>query len=165
MVREQDFLNSHPLDKYIDEQTTNESEIINSTKQYSQEDQQKIDKLSEQIKPMDNDTLLSYGTAAQSNMSQFSHRILNEVKTTDVGPVGESLNGLLSKVKSVNPDELNQENQSKLKRIFRRTKASVNEIISKMQSVGSQIDRISIEVDKHNNKLNKEIVMIDKLYT
>ena len=62
MVREQDFLNSHPLDKYIDEQTTNESEIINSTKQYSQEDQQKIDKLSEQIKPMDNDTLLNYGT-------------------------------------------------------------------------------------------------------
>ena len=31
MVREQDFLNSHPLDKYIDEQSANESEIINST--------------------------------------------------------------------------------------------------------------------------------------
>ncbi|AWI44572.1 MULTISPECIES: toxic anion resistance protein [Staphylococcus] len=164
MVREQDFLNSHPLDKYIDEQTTNESEIINSTKQYSQEDQQKIDKLSEQIKPMDNDTLLNYGTAAQSNMSQFSHRILNEVKTTDVGPVGESLNGLMSKLKSVNPDELNPENQSKLKRIFRRTKASVNEIFSKMQSVGSQIDRISIELDKHKNNLNKDIEMLDELY-
>src|SRR5699024_5212454 len=116
------------------------------------------------IKPMDNDSLLNYGTSAQSDMSQFSHRILNEVKTTDVGPVGESLNGLMSKLKSVNPDELNPENQSKLKRIFRRTKASVNEIFSKMQSVGSQIVRISIELDKHKNNLNKEIYIIHLLY-
>lgn len=164
MVREQDFLNSHPLDKYIDEQSANESEIINSTKQYTKEDEQKIDELTKQIKPMDNDSLLNYGTSAQSDMSQFSHRILNEVKTTDVGPVGESLNGLMSKLKSVNPEELNPENQSKLKRIFRRTKASVNEIFSKMQSVGSQIDRISIELDKHKNNLNKDIGMLDELY-
>lgn len=164
MAREQDSINSHPLDKYIDENSANESEIIKSSSQFSHEDQQKIDKLSKQIKPMDNDGLLNYGTEAQSNMSQFSHRILNEVKTTDVGPVGDSLNGLMSKLKSVNPEELNPENQSKLKRIFKRTKASVNEIFSKMQSVGSQIDRISIELDKHKNNLKKDIDMLDELY-
>ncbi|MDT3966418.1 toxic anion resistance protein, partial [Staphylococcus saprophyticus] len=79
-------------------------------------------------------------------------------------PVGDSLNGLMSKLKSVNPEELNSENQSKLKRIFKRTKASVNEIFSKMQSVGSQIDRISIELDKHKNNLKKDIDMLDELY-
>ena len=163
MAREQDYINSHPLDKYIEENSTSESEVVNST-QYTQEDQQKINELSEKIKPMDHDGLLNYGTEAQSHMSQFSHRILNEVKTTDVGPVGESLNGLMSKLKSVNLDELNPENQSKLKRIFRRTKASVNEIFSKMQSVGSQIDRISIELDKHKNNLVKDVDMLDELY-
>src|SRR5699024_3841468 len=164
MTKEQDFLNSHPLDKYIDEQTSSENEIINSKTQYTQKEQQKINELSEQIKPMDNDGLLNYGTQAQSNMSQFSHRILNEVKTTDVGPVGESLNGLMSKLKSVNPEELNPEHQSKLNRIFRQTKASVNEIYSKMQPEGSQIDRISIELDKHKNNLKKDIEMLDELY-
>ncbi|MBM2658652.1 toxic anion resistance protein [Staphylococcus pseudoxylosus] len=163
MAREQDYINSHPLDKYIEENSTSESEVVNST-QYTQKDQQKINELSEKIKPMDHDGLLNYGTEAQSHMSQFSHRILNEVKTTDVGPVAESLNGLMSKLKSVNPDELNPENQSKLKRIFRRTKASVNEIFSKMQSVGSQIDRISIELDKHKNNLVKDVDMLDELY-
>lgn len=163
MAREQDYINSHPLDKYIEENSTSESEVVNST-QYTQKDQQKINELSEKIIPMDHDGLLNYGTEAQSHMSQFSHRILNEVKTTDVGPVGESLNGLMSKLKSVNPDELNPENQSKLKRIFRRTKASVNEIFSKMQSVGSQIDRISIELDKHKNNLVKDVDMLDELY-
>lgn len=164
MSREQDIVNSHPLDKYIDEASADKTDIINKTKQFSQEDQKKIDQISGEIKPMDNDSLLNYGTQAQSSMSQFSHRILNEVKTTDVGPVGESLNGLMSKLKSVNPEELNPENQSKLKRIFRRTKASVNEVFSKMQSVGSQIDRISIELDKHKNNLTKDVEMLDELY-
>ncbi|MGW7797879.1 toxic anion resistance protein [Staphylococcus xylosus] len=163
MAREQDYINSHPLDKYIEENSKSESKVVNST-QYTEKVQQKINELSEKIKPMDHDGLLNYGTEAQSHMSQFSHRILNEVKTTDVGPVGESLNGLMSKLKSVNPDELNPENQSKLKRIFRRTKASVNEIFSKMQSVGSQIDRISIELDKHKNNLVKDVDMLDELY-
>lgn len=163
MAREQDYINSHPLDKYIEENSKSESKVVNST-QYTEKEQQKINELSEKIKPMDHDGLLNYGTEAQSHMSQFSHRILNEVKTTDVGPVGESLNGLMSKLKSVNPDELNPENQSKLKRIFRRTKASVNEIFSKMQSVGSQIDRISIELDMHKNNLVKDVDMLDELY-
>lgn len=163
MAREQDYINSHPLDKYIEENSNSESKVVNAT-QYTEKEQQKINELSKKIKPMDHDGLLNYGTEAQSHMSQFSHRILNEVKTTDVGPVGESLNGLMSKLKSVNPDELNPENQSKLKRIFRRTKASVNEIFSKMQSVGSQIDRISIELDKHKNNLVKDVDMLDELY-
>lgn len=163
MAREQDYINSHPLDKYIEENSNSESKVVNAT-QYTEKEQQKINELSEKIKPMDHDGLLNYGTEAQSHMSQFSHRILNEVKTTDVGPVGESLNGLMSKLKSVNPDELNPENQSKLKRIFRRTKASVNEMFSKMQSVGSQIDRISIELDKHKNNLIKDVDMLDELY-
>ena len=78
--------------------------------------------------------------------------------------VGESLNGLMSKLKSVNADELNPENQSKFKRLFKRTKASVNEIFSKMQSVGSQIDRISIELDKHKDNLKQDVGMLDELY-
>lgn len=164
MDREHDFINSHPLDKYIDERTEDQSEKINKAKQYSPEEQQKINDLSQKIKPMDNDDLLNYGTEAQQKMSQFSHRILNEVRTTDVGPVGESLNGLMSKLKSVNADELNPENQSKFKRLFKRTKASVNEIFSKMQSVGSQIDRISIELDKHKDNLKQDVGMLDELY-
>lgn len=164
MTREQDSINAHPLDSFIDEQAANEGQIIQQTKQFSPEEQKKIEELSSSIIPMDHDGLLNFGTEAQSNMSQFSHRILNDVKTSDIGPVGDSLNGLMAKLKSVNPDELNPENQSKLKRFFKRTKASVNEIFSKMQSIGSQIDRISIELDKHKTNLKKDVELLDQLY-
>ncbi|MEY8642745.1 toxic anion resistance protein [Staphylococcus arlettae] len=164
MTREQDSINAHPLDSFIDEQAANEGQIIQQTKQFSSEEQKRIEELSSSIIPMDHDGLLNFGTEAQSNMSQFSHRILNDVKTSDIGPVGDSLNGLMAKLKSVNPDELNPENQSKLKRFFKRTKASVNEIFSKMQSIGSQIDRISIELDKHKTNLKKDVELLDQLY-
>ena len=164
MTREQDSINAHPLDSFIDEQAAKEGQIIQQTKQFSPEEQKKIEELSSSIIPMDHDGLLNFGTEAQSNMSQFSHRILNDVKTSDIGPVGDSLNGLMAKLKSVNPDELNPENQSKLKRFFKRTKASVNEIFSKMQSIGSQIDRISIELDKHKTNLKKDVELLDQLY-
>ena len=43
--------------------------------------------------------------------------MLDEVQTKDIGPVGDSLNQLMTKLK-VNPDELNPEKQSKLKRFL-----------------------------------------------
>ena len=51
-------------------------------------------------------------------MSKFSHKMLDEVQTKDIGPVGDSLNQLMTKLKVRNPDELNPEKQSKLKRFL-----------------------------------------------
>ena len=45
-------------------------------------------------------------------MSKFSHKMLDEVQTKDIGPVGDSLNQLMTKF--VNPDELNQRNNQNL---------------------------------------------------
>ena len=72
--------------------------------------------------------------------------MLDEVKSKDVGPVGDTLNQLMSKLKAVNPDDLSPEKQSKLKRLFRRTKASINEMFSRMQlSVHKLTVLLSIE--------------------
>ncbi|PNZ65881.1 toxic anion resistance protein [Staphylococcus croceilyticus] len=173
MTKEEQFINSHPLDDYIEQQqfNTNNSPNISQTtiaedfeRQFNENELKKIDSISEQIKPLDNDGLLSFGSHLQQNMSQFSHRMLDEVQAKEIGPVGDALNQLMSKLKTVNPDDLNPEKQSKLKRLFKRTKASVNEIFSRMQSVSSQIDRITIQLDKHKNNLSKDIQLLDGLY-
>ena len=51
-------------------------------------------------------------------MSQFSHQMLDEVQSKDVGPIGDTLSDLISKLKSVNPNELNTDKPSMLKRNF-----------------------------------------------
>ena len=97
-------------------------------------------------------------------MSQFSHQMLDDVQSKDIGPIGDSLNQLMSKLKSVNPNDLDPNKQSRIKRIFRRTKASINEVFSRMQSVSSQIDRITIQLEKHKGNLTKDIDLLDGLY-
>lgn len=173
MTKEEQFINSHPLDDYIEQQQLNTNNSPNLSQntiaedfehQFNENELKKIDSISQQIKPLDNDGLLAFGSHLQQNMSQFSHRMLDEVQAKEIGPVGDTLNQLMSKLKSVNPDDLNPEKQSKLKRLFKRTKASINEVFSRMQSVSSQIDRITIQLDKHKNNLSKDIQLLDGLY-
>lgn len=133
-------------------------------KKFSEEDQRKIDDIAKQIKPLDNDGLLLYGQQAQNKLSQFSHQMLTQVQSKDVGPIGNSLRNLMNKLKEVNPDELQKQNQSRLKRIFRRAERSVNEMFSKYQSVGAQVDRISVELQKSQNMLMKDVGLLDQLY-
>ena len=165
MSRELSSNQSHPLDQYMEEQSTNQPSIVEDFKtQLSNEDKKKIESISQQIQPLDHDGLLQFGTQLQQNMSQFSHRMLDEVQSKDMGPVGDVLNQLMGKLKSVNRNELNPEKQSTLKRFFRRTKASINEIFSRMQSVSSQIDRITIQLEKHKGNLTKNVELLDGLY-
>ena len=133
-------------------------------KTFSDEDQRRIDEIAKQIKPLDNDGLLLYGQQAQNKLSQFSHQMLTQVQSKDVGPIGNSLRNLMNKLKEVNPDELQKQNQSRLKRIFRRAERSVNEMFSKYQSVGAQVDRISVELQKSQNMLMKDVGLLDQLY-
>lgn len=165
MTHEINSNQSHPLDQYIDDNTnTNPTVAQDFNPQFSDEDKKKIETISQQIKPLDHDGLLQFGTNLQQSMSQFSHQMLDEVQSKDMGPVGDSLNQLMGKLKSVNPNDLDPNKQSKLKRIFRRTKASINEVFSRMQSVSSQINRITIQLDKHKGNLTKDVELLDGLY-
>ncbi|EES40275.1 toxic anion resistance protein TelA [Staphylococcus caprae M23864:W1] len=165
MTRELNSNQSHPLDQYIQDNSTQNPTVAQDFEpQFSEEDKQKIETISQQIKPLDHEGLLQFGTNLQQSMSQFSHQMLDEVQSKDMGPVGDSLNQLMGKLKSVNPNDLDPNKQSKLKRLFRRTKASINEVFSRMQSVSSQIDRITVQLDKHKGNLTKDVELLDGLY-
>ncbi|RTX71717.1 toxic anion resistance protein [Mammaliicoccus sciuri] len=153
-----------PQTSEITEQQTPSDVTSTYEKTFSDEDQRRIDEIAKQIKPLDNDGLLLYGQQAQNKLSQFSHQMLTQVQSKDVGPIGNSLRNLMNKLKEVNPDELQKQNQSRLKRIFRRAERSVNEMISKYQSVGAQVDRISVELQKSQNMLMKDVGLLDQLY-
>lgn len=165
MTRELNSNQSHPLDQYIQDNSTQNPTVAQDFEpQFSEEDKQKIETISQQIKPLDHEGLLQFGTNLQQSMSQFSHQMLDEVQSKDMGPVGDSLNQLMGKLNSVNPNDLDPNKQSKLKRLFRRTKASINEVFSRMQSVSSQIDRITVQLDKHKGNLTKDVELLDGLY-
>lgn len=165
MVSERSSNQSHPLDYYMNNQSTDHHTIAEDLEiQLTENDKQRIKSISEQIEALNHEGLLKYGANLQQKMSHFSHQILDDVQSKDMGPVGETLSQLMGKLKSVNPNDINPEKQSRLKRLFKRTKASINEVFSRMQSVSSQIDRITIQLEKHKDQLTKDVEFLDQLY-
>lgn len=131
---------------------------------FSEEDLKKITEIKEQIEPLDNDAMIVYGSNAQQALSKFSHQMLEEVQSKDVGPIGDTLENLMKKLKEIDPDELTKEKKNIFNRLFRRVKKSVNELISKHQSVASQVDRISIQLEHAKEVLVKDVHLLDNLY-
>ena len=142
-----------------------DSEMLTTYKeQFSEADLKSIHEIKDKIEPLNNDALITYGANAQQAMSKFSHQMLNEVQSKDVGPIGETLENLMKKLKEINPEELTNEKSNIFKRIFGRAKRSVNEMISKHQSIASQVDRISIQLEHAKEVLIKDVNMLDGLY-
>nr|WP_245844548.1 toxic anion resistance protein [Salinicoccus kekensis] len=124
----------------------------------------RIKDIKSKIEPLDNDALITYGSNAQQALSKFSHQMLNEVQSKDVGPIGDTLENLMKKLKEIDPDELTNDKKNIVSRLFGRMKKSVNELISKHQSVASQVDRISIQLEHAKEVLIKDVHLLDNLY-
>ncbi|MBA8761587.1 toxic anion resistance protein [Staphylococcus coagulans] len=166
-------MTAHPLDDYFksfDQEMTSQSQVqaletsSELDKHLSEQDRQKINSLSAQIEPLNHESLLKFGANAQTQLSTFSHQMLNEIQSKDVGPIGDTLEQLMKKLKEVDPESLSQKDDSFLKKIFKRSKNSMQQLFSRMQSVSAQVDRISIELDKNKSLLVKDIQVLDGLY-
>ncbi|ELX9426654.1 toxic anion resistance protein [Staphylococcus pseudintermedius] len=161
---------THPLDAYFNDYdhpktaTVTEVETKELNEHFNDQDRQKVQSLADQIEPLNHDSLLKFGSNAQTYLSHFSHQMLDEIQSKDVGPIGETLEQLMKKLKEVNPDELSQQNDNFLKKLFKRSKNSMQQLFSRMQSVSAQVDRISIELDKNKALLVKDIQLLDGLY-
>lgn len=97
MTENKSFKESHPLDDFI-----SDKELSNTTIQKEKltiEQQKQVDTISKQINPLDNEGLLAFGSDLQKQMSQFSHQMLDEVQSKDVGPIGDTLSDLMSRTK------------------------------------------------------------------
>lgn len=120
--------------------------------------------LAEQIDPKNHQAMIQYGTQAQGKLLSFSHAMLEHVQKKDIGEVGEIISDLMKHLNDMNPDELRAEKQSFLSRMFGKLSGSVQEILSKYQKTGAQIDRISVKLDRSKNVLLSDIGMLEKLY-
>ena len=146
------------------EEKREQSTLTTYQERFTEEDLKKIEEIKNKVEPLDNDALIQYGSNAQQALSKFSHQMLTEVQSKDVGPIGETLESLMKKLKEIDPDELTKEKKNIFNRIFRRVKKSVNELISKHQSVASQVDRIGIQLEHAKEVLVKDVHLLDKLY-
>lgn len=159
------------LDSPFDLQPTLQKEVSNQEEQrvsflerLSDEEQQKAKVLASQIPAGNYEAVLTYGANAQTELSRFSHQMLDHVQKQDIGPVGDILKDLMDKLTQLNPEELTSKKKSGIKRLFGKVSRSVQELMTKYQKLSTQIDRIGIQLEHSKRGLIEDVHMLDKLY-
>lgn len=129
-----------------------------------EENKEKALQLAKQIDPTNHQAMISYGTPAQNKLLSFSNTMLEHVQKNDVGEVGQIISDLMKRLDEMKPEELNPEKRSVIARMFGKISNSVQEVLSKYQKTGAQIDRISVKLDRSKNVLLSDIAILEKLY-
>ena len=120
--------------------------------------------LAKKIDVNDSQAVISYGSTAQTKLSEFSQSMLNTVSSQDIGPIGDSLNQLMYRLNEANPDELRVGEGNIFQKMFGNVKQSIYEITTKYQKIGAQIDKIATKLNVEKDGLLRDNQMLETLY-
>ncbi|WDW10920.1 toxic anion resistance protein [Priestia aryabhattai] len=126
--------------------------------------QEKAQKIANQIDYKNQQAILQYGVAAQSELSQFSQSVLQHVQTKDTGPVGDVIGDLMSKIRQVNPDDFSSKKKGVIGRLFSGVSRPIQNLLTKYQSINVEIDKIADKLERSKQMLYRDITMLDSLY-
>ncbi len=120
-----------------------------------------VEDFSEKIDIEDANMVLQYGAGAQKNISEFSGAALENVRTKDMGEVGDMLSGLVVELREFDYDG---EEKKGLKGLFRKASNQLDELKAQYSKAETNVNRITEELEKHQVVLLKDVAMLDKMY-
>ncbi|MCL1989551.1 MAG: toxic anion resistance protein [Defluviitaleaceae bacterium] len=136
-----------------------QQEVIMSDTTLTLEEQQMIDDFSQKIDLTNSNVVLQYGAGVQKKMADFSENTLNNVKTKDLGEVGQLLTGVVTELKNFDEEEA--------KGLFGKLKKQTNKIQvmrAKYDKAEFNINKICQVMEGHQVNLLKDIALLDKMY-
>lgn len=145
--------------------TTTDNYDVNKWNDLTPEEQQQVVEISKQINVSDSQTVIQYGTMAQSDISKFSDAMLDQIRSKDSGEVGEVLTDLLVRVQEVNIDGLDPSKQKGgLAKMFGGLKREATKFMSRYDKLSVQIEKIIDQLDRTKLQLIRDITTLDTMY-
>jgi len=129
----------------------------------SPEEQQQVSEVRDMIDVTDSQAILQYGIQAQSSISSFSDTVLSQIRSKDSGHVGDVLTDLMVKVKDLDVDSLG-ESEGFFNKMFGNVKSKAKKFVAQYDRLSVQIDKIIDELEKARMGLLKDITLLDGLY-
>ncbi len=129
--------------------------------QLSPEEQKVVDDFAQKIDITNSAVIMQYGSAAQKKMSTFSDTALENVKTKDLGEIGDQISNLVVELKSFDAQE---EEKGGFFGLFKKQSNKLENMKVKYASAESNVEKIKENLENHQVQLMKDIVILDKLY-
>ncbi|MEI3406439.1 MAG: toxic anion resistance protein [Christensenellales bacterium] len=115
----------------------------------------------ERIDIHNSETVLKYGNAAQTKISQFSDKILEDVKTKDTGAISDMLTNLVAELKGFDVDE---GKKGGFLGLFKKAGNSITQLRAKYDKVEENVAQIILSLQNHQKQLISDCKMLDELY-
>jgi len=148
---------STPIIKKNEEVT--EKDVLDES-YLTEEEKKMVDDFVEKIDINNSNSILQYGVGAQKKIADFSETALSNVKTKDLGEVGEMLSNVVNELKTF---EATDEKKGFLG-IFKKPVEKFSQMKAKYDKVDGNVSKICTMLEKHQVQLLKDIAMLDKMY-
>lgn len=123
-----------------------------------------IERLMTELEINDSNSILFFGTAAQSDVTRVADEMLDGVRNKDTGPAGQALNEMITALRGLPLEDLDPDHKpGLLARLFGGARP-VAKVLQQYEQVRAQVDAISNRLDAYMSVLMRDIGILDRLY-
>ena len=125
----------------------------------TEQERRTVNEFSKKIDIMETNTILQYGSAAQKKVTDFSDSALKNVRTQDLGEVGDLLSNLVTELKTTD-----QKEEKGIMGLFKKGGNKVEQLKARYDKAEANVDKIAAVLEDHQIVLLKDIALLDQLY-
>ena len=125
----------------------------------TEEEKQMIAAFAEKIDVENTTQILQYGAGTQKKMAEFSDAALENVRTQDLGEVGDLIVDVVGELKGFDAEE-----EKGFFGFFRKQANKLETLKSRYAKAEVNVERIGDALQQHQIRLLKDSAMLDKMY-
>ena len=123
------------------------------------EEQKMVNDFAAKIDIENTNQILQYGAGTQKKMADFSDTALENVKTQDLGEIGELISNVVGELKDFDVQE-----EGKFFGFFRKQTSRIENLKNKYDKAQANVEKITDSLQQHQVRLMKDSAMLDKMY-
>ena len=123
------------------------------------EEQKMVNDFAAKIDIENTNQILQYGAGTQKKMADFSDTALENVKTQDLGEIGELISNVVGELKDFDVQE-----EGKFFGFFRKQTSKIENLKNKYDKAQANVEKITDSLQQHQVCLMKDSAMLDKMY-
>lgn len=104
--------------------------------------------------------IMAYGTGAQNKIAKFSDSALENIKTKDLGEMGDLLSSVVVQLKGFEEEEDDKGFMS----FFKKKSNKITALKAKYDAAEVNVDKIVDALNRHQIQLLKDVGMLDQMY-
>lgn len=126
----------------------------------SEAEQKQVHDFAAKIDLSNSNMVLQYGVGAQKKIADFSETALENVRTKDLGEIGDMLGEVVSQLKTIDEEEEEKGFFGFLKKNTRK----LSDMKAKYEKAEVNVNRICKALEGHQITLLKDAALLDKMY-